>query len=114
MTKVTSYLQLAAVILNDAARQGQSQSGTVTLRGKERTEDMGEVFRGDSQSGIVDGDRNRVLVRLGEHDRYPARPIERLDGIEKQVQKHLMELTRVVLDQSQFRSLPKFDLDGLG
>ena len=62
MTKVTSYLQLATVILNDAARQGQSQSGTVTLRRKERTEDMGEVFRGDSQSGIADGDRNRVLV----------------------------------------------------
>src|ERR1700677_4202807 len=100
------YLDLAGVLLDDAVADCQSQSCAAPLAlanrrlgGKERVVDALYVFERDARAGVGDIDRH-MPVRLGGHpQRSTGR--HRVLGIQKQVEKDLLQLAGVTQNRWQ-------------
>src|SRR5713101_2015242 len=60
---------------NDGTADGQSQTGSVNLRGKKRIEDLVRLLRGQPDAGIADGDHKLLVFRSPRLDGKLARPI---------------------------------------
>ena len=91
----------AAVLVNDAARDGQPQAGAFFLRGEERAEQTRQIFRADAAAGVGNGHAQvRTLPEvddLGGNGDPSAGAVHRLEGVDEQVDDGVVKLTLVAV-----------------
>ena len=103
-------VDLTAVFLHNAVDNRQAEPGSVILGGKERIENVGEVFAFDPFATVSDRDAEdlrpiavglskrghpfRVLAGLGRHNEIAA-VFHRVHGIDKEIQEDLLQLVGV-------------------
>lgn len=106
-------LDAAMMLFHDSAGQRKPEASAVSLGGEKRAEDIGQISRRDTAAGVADVD-GRELASRTEVDTHGAWSIRRLNGIEQQVQKHLVNLIAIVFDFGQIGRVLEFDRDRLG
>ena len=77
-------------------RQSESRAGF--LGGEERVEDPVQVFRVDAGALVLDGDDHPAIMLVNRYFNLTAAR-HRLDGVDDQVQQHLLELFGVGFQQ---------------
>src|SRR5882724_6676714 len=87
-------VDLAAVLLDDAVDEGESQSRSLRLRGEEGLEDVREVARRDALAGIGHRDLEHVAPHGGGDAQFAALR-HRLHRIQAEIPQDLPELLRV-------------------
>src|SRR5262249_31323874 len=103
----------AFVVFDDAASERQAEASAVSFGGKEGTEDVGQVLRRDAASGV--GHDDFGLVAAGNDvDADGAGTLERLNCVQQQVEKPLVDLIAVVVDVGEIVRLVQLNVDGLG
>src|SRR5476649_1632836 len=96
-------LDAAAVPVDDVARQRQAQAGALAgrLGGEEGVEDVCEVARRDAGAGVADGEPDVVVIAAGAQRDAAARRGDGMDGVDDQVQHHLVDLRRAAQHRRQ-------------
>ena len=91
--------ELAAVLLKNAAADGQSKSGTAGTRAESSLEDAGQVPFGDSRAGIAhfdfDARRSSVDAAYGE----PSATGHEVERIECKIEQYLLEKMAVGMNR---------------
>src|SRR5689334_11150542 len=100
------------MVLGDAFGEGESQSGTVSLGGKEGAENVWERFWRNAGACVLHRDRSHVVVGI-DMNCYRAGTIERLDRVEHQVEQYLVNLAGIMLHRRQVWRFDAMNLDGL-
>jgi len=85
------------MFFHDAAGERKAKTGAISLGGEERPEDIGQVPRRDTATGVADNHRGAIASRT-DIDTDGALSVHGLHCIEEQIQKHLVNLIAVVLD----------------
>src|SRR5271157_124904 len=106
----TLDLQAAPVVLHDSVRDAQTQTSAVTdrLGGEEGIEDLRQDLRGDAAAIVNDLDDHVLCVTLSTNDNSTVllvRRLDRLHGVDQQVQKNLVDLHRGCRDRWKFALL---------
>src|SRR5467141_3219616 len=86
---------------NDGTADGQSQTGSVNLRGKKRIEDLVRLLRGQPYAGVADGDHKLLVLRSPRLDSKLARPIHivhRINAVTDEVHYDLLQLHAISHD----------------
>ena len=99
--------EFSLVCLDDALRHGQAHSHAGGLGGEERLEQASEGFGGDPRTVVANPDFDGVRIRLvcGHPDVGTPRMhcIQRVHGIDEQVEQNLLEVDPVATDHGQAR-----------
>ena len=108
--------ELPAVMLDDHAANGQPQSRSLRFGREKCIENFIQSFRIDSRAGIFDGNGNRfVITKPGRHLQDPIAirdVIHRFGRVANEVVNHLLQLTRMAVDERQFVRQLRTQLDG--
>ena len=85
------------MFFHDTARQRKAKTCAIALGGVERPENVGQVLRRDTTPSVADNHTGAIISRT-DLDQHCARTLHRLDCVQEQIQKHLVNLTAVVFD----------------
>ena len=99
------------MFFHDTAGERKSQAGPAALGREERPKDVGKMLRRDTTPAVADNHSGAIAARP-DLDVNGPRAFDSLNSVQKQVQKHLMNLIAVVLNFRQVGRLLQFDLDG--
>ncbi len=115
------------MLAEDAAGDGQAETGASGFVRDKRREQAGQDFGGDSRAGIADFDLDLGLAFFGfeagdmfggEHDfgakGQRAAAVHGVDGVEEEVEERLLELARVGVDQVLAGVEQQVFLDAMG
>src|SRR5579871_2156163 len=108
-----AYFNAPAMFFHDAARQRQAQPRPVSFGGVEGAENMRQMLRGNSAASVADSDSGHAVVPLHSYSDLSA-VVDGLDGVEQQVEQHLIDLIAVVLHLERQGIVTKLDVDRLG
>src|SRR5579872_7363810 len=101
------------VVLDDAVGEREAEAGAIAFGGVKRPENVGQILGRDAASGVADHDAGTTLSRT-DLDPYCAWTIHRLNCVQEQIQKHLVNLIAVMLDLGKAGCLLQFNLDRSG
>jgi hypothetical protein len=103
--RFTADMDVAAMLLDDAVGQRQSQPGPAAdrLGGEEGFEDAVDVFRRDAVSGIADADGHALAAAFGADG--DALVLDGLGRIDQQVHEDLVQFRGQALDHGQLAVL---------
>src|SRR5258708_9200955 len=97
--------QSAAVRFDDRTADGQAQAHALGLGGVERLEQAVQTLRIQSRAGIPQTDEYAVRSISARADQQLPRPLadaaHRLDGVDDQVENHLLQLDPICSDDWQ-------------
>src|SRR6266849_6978701 len=102
--RVVGSPQAAAMRLNDRPTDGQPHTSPVILGGKECLEDLFRLLRGQSHTGVADGDQQlTTLAHLRLDRKFTSSVLHGLDSVEDEVHEHLLKLHSVCGDFGKIR-----------
>src|SRR5271168_3553798 len=100
------HADVASVFLDDAVSDGKAKTGAATLAfgrrvlGREEgIVDALNVFLGDAGAGVRDANTDKFSVQRGYSQHAAAGGGHGVLGVQKQIQKHLLQASSVALNQ---------------
>ncbi len=110
--RVATSPQAAPVRFHDGSANAQSHAGPVSLRGKERIEDLVRLLRRKPGASIADGQQELLVFRSLRFDVELPRPIyilHRIDSIHHEIHQHLLQLHAIGHDLGKICRQPRPD-----
>ena len=107
---VSNDTDRAALLFDQTFADGQSKSCAAGLGGEERLKDLFEIQLGNPLAVVADCDLNRIARRCGgcEPDRPPV--MDGVDGVEQEIENHLLQLFGVEPAAAEPKDYPELAL----
>src|SRR5438045_1874672 len=117
LARIALYPYLSSVLLNDSVSYGKSKPRASRLAfsrrglgGEERIVNLADMFRSNARPGVAHDNADSIVD--GRSDtQSSAGPGHGVFGIHKEVQKYLLQLARVAVNQRQVHVQIGFQLD---
>src|SRR5450432_3763267 len=120
LARLGVHADLACMLLNDSVGDGQAQARATRLAltrgvfgGEERVINPVDVLRRDAAAAVTDVDLHGITVDCGDAQR-PTLARHGVLSVEEQVQKHLLQLACIAMDERQCRIELRLNLDVRG
>src|SRR5579862_7202220 len=113
LSRDARHIDIALMLFEDAAREGESKAGAISLRRIKRAENVRQMFGQNSTPRIGYRDSGKLAASLN-FDGNPSSAVNCLNRVQQEIEHHLVNLGAIVFDFGHRPVLCENDFDWPG